>query len=96
MTRLWLSILAVTVANWLLKAGGPLVLGSRTLPAAARHVVALLAPVLLAALVVVDLAGPDWQQVLGVAVAGVAWAFRAPMLAAVLLGALATALVRLF
>jgi branched-subunit amino acid transport protein len=98
--RLWLSVLAVTVANWLLKAGGPLVLGNRTLPRVARHVVSLVAPVLLAALIVVELGGPhweglDWWQVVGVAVAGLAWAARAPMLVAVLVGVLATASLRL-
>jgi branched chain amino acid efflux pump len=95
-TRVWLSVLAVTVANWLLKASGPLVLGNRPLPPAARQVVSLVAPVLLAALVVVELAGPDWQaldarQLAGVGVAGAAWALRAPLLVAVVLGALATA-----
>jgi branched-subunit amino acid transport protein len=98
--RLWLSILAVTLANWLLKAGGPLVLGDRTLPPVARRVVALMAPVLLAGLIVVELAGPDWDhldgaQVLGVAVAGVAYRLRAPMLVAVLIGAATAAGVRL-
>ena len=86
--KVWLAVLAVTVANWLLKAAGPLVLGDRALPAAARRVVALMAPVLLA--------GPDWEhvdgaQVAGVGVTGLAWAARAPMLVAVLLGALAAA-----
>jgi uncharacterized membrane protein len=98
--RLWLSILAVTVANWLLKAGGPLVLGDRRLPPVARRVVALMAPVLLAGLIVVELAGPEWDgvdaaQLVGVAIAGVAWALRAPMLLAVLIGAAAAAGVRM-
>ena len=99
--RLWLSVLAVTVANWLLKAGGPLVLGDRALPPVARRVVSLVAPVLLAALIVVELAGPHWgdvdgPQALGVAAAGLAWAARAPMLVAVLIGVVATATLRLF
>lgn len=98
--RLWVAIIAVTVANWLLKAGGPLVLGDRRLPSAARRVVALMAPVLLAGLITVELAGPDWDavdgaQVTGVAVAGLAWAARAPMLVAVLVGAAAAAGLRL-
>ena len=96
MTRIWLSVLAVTLANWLLKASGPALLGNRTLPARARAVVGLVAPVLLSALIVVELAGPDWQgldvrAVAGVGVAGAAWSVRAPLLVAVLLGALATA-----
>ncbi len=96
MTRVWLSVLAVTLANWLLKASGPVVLGDRTLPPKARSVISLVAPVLIAALIVVELAGPDWRgldarELIGVGVAGAAWALRAPMLVAVLLGALATA-----
>jgi branched-subunit amino acid transport protein len=99
-TRVWLSILAVTLANWLLKASGPVLLGKRTLPPWARAVVSLVAPVLLSGLIVVELAGPDWQgldvpQLAGVGVAGAAWALRAPLLVAVLLGALATAGLRL-
>ncbi|NYJ03341.1 branched-subunit amino acid transport protein [Nocardioides thalensis] len=98
--RLWLSILAVSAANSLLKATGPLALGDRRLPSTARRVVALMAPVLLAGLIVVELAGPGWHeldgaQVLGVGVAGLAWAARAPMLVAVLVGAAAAAAVRL-
>ncbi len=98
--RLWGSIIAVTVANSLLKASGPLVLGDRLLPPRARGVVALMAPVLLAGLIVVELAGPEWgdldgPQVLGVGVAGLAWAMRAPMLVAVLIGAASAAGVRL-
>ena len=98
--RLWLSVLAVTLANWALKAAGPLALGDRPLPSAARRVVSLMAPVLLSGLIVVELAGPDWAaldwpQLIGVAVAGLAWSVRAPMLAAVLVGALVTAVIRM-
>jgi len=98
--RLWISALVVTVANALLKALGPLALGDRGLPNAVRAMVSLMAPVLLAGLIVVELAGPGWhtvngQQLAGVGVAGAAWACRAPMLVAVLAGALATAGLRL-
>lgn len=98
--RVWLSVLAVAAANSLLKATGPLVLGERRLPPVVRRVVALVAPVLLAGLIVVELAGPDWRgldgpQVLGVTVAGLAWFLRAPLLVAVLVGAAAAAAVRL-
>jgi len=98
--RLWLSILVISAANSVLKATGPLVLGDRRLPFVARRVVALMAPVLLAGLIVVELVGPDWHgldgpQVLGVAVAGLAWTVRTPMLVAVLIGAAAAAAVRL-
>jgi branched-subunit amino acid transport protein len=98
--RLWLSVLAVAVANWAMKAAGPVMLGSRTLPAVAQQVIALMAPVLLAGLIVVELLGAGWDaldglQVTGVAVAGLVRLLRAPMLLAVLSGAAATALLRL-
>jgi uncharacterized membrane protein len=87
------------MANWMLKAAGPVALGKRNLPKRARGVISLMAPVLLAGLIVVELAGPGWEgldreQVAGVAVAGGAWALRAPMLLAVVVGSLATAALR--
>ena len=97
--RLWLSVLAVIGANALMKAIGPLVVGDRPLPATARRVVALMAPVLLAGLIVIDLGGEDWSELdvhrlVGVGVAGVARSLGTPMLAAVLLAILTTALLR--
>jgi len=98
--RIWLSLLAVTVATWLMKAAGPLVLGDRPLPPALRTVVGLMAPALLAALVVVEVGGPgwtalDWRQLVGVAAAGVVRWRGAPLPAAVVAGAVVTALLRL-
>jgi uncharacterized membrane protein len=95
----WLPVLAVTVANWVMKASGPLLLGNRPLGPRVRRVIALMAPVLLAGLIVTELAGEDWDevdvaQVSGVVVAGVARVLRAPMLLAVVLGAAAAALLR--
>ncbi len=95
----WLPMLAVTVANWAMKASGPLVLGDRPLGPVARRVIALMAPVLLAGLVVTELAGPDWAgfdgpQVIGVGTAGVARMLRAPMIVAVVCGVVAAALLR--
>lgn len=97
--RLGLSVLAVIVANALMKAIGPLVVGDSPLPATARRVVALMAPVLLAGLIVIDLGGEDWRdldvhRLVGVGVAGVARWLGTPMLAAVLLAILTTALLR--
>lgn len=98
--RLWLPALGVTVVTWALKASGPLALGDRPLPSVVRKVVALLAPVLLAGLIVVDLGGEGWTdldvaQVLGVGTAGLARMLKAPMLVAVLVGMAATAALRL-
>ncbi len=97
--RLWMSALLVTLANVLLKASGPLVLGRRRLPAVAVKLTTLLAPVLLAALVVTDLAGPRWRDLDGAQTAGVGAALlaglaRAPILLAVACGIGVTALLR--
>jgi hypothetical protein len=97
--RIWLSALAVIVANAITKASGPLLLGQRPLPALAAKVTGLTAPVLLAGLVVTDLGGEDWSgvdpaQVLGVAAAAAARLARAPMLLALLAGVVVTALLR--
>jgi branched-subunit amino acid transport protein len=95
--RLWLAALAVTVVNWLMKAGGPLLIGKRRLPPAAIRVVGLIAPVLLAGLVVTELGGKqlDWTQLAGVGAAGILSIVRVPLLLAVAAGIVLTALVRL-
>ncbi len=99
MTTLWVTILAVAVANAVIKAAGPVLLGGRELPPSVTSVIALLAPALLAALVVTETFGEDGHLVLderamGVAAAGVALALRVPVLGAVALAAVTTALVR--
>lgn len=98
--RIWITVALVAAATWLMKASGPLLLGERRLPPVAVRITALAAPVLLAALIVGDLAGENWRElewtsVVGVAVAGVASLLRAPMLLAVLLGSVTAALLRL-
>jgi branched-subunit amino acid transport protein len=96
---LWLSVLAVTAANWVMKASGPLALGERRLPPRAVEVISLMASALLAGLIITNLGGAgwsdlNWQQVLGVGTAGLARALKAPMLLAVGCGMAATALLR--
>lgn len=96
---LWLSVLAVTAANWVMKASGPLALGERRLPPRAVKVISLMASALLAGLIITNLGGAgwsdlNWQQVLGVGTAGLARALKAPMLLAVGCGIAATALLR--
>jgi branched-subunit amino acid transport protein len=98
--RAWVPVLAVIVVSWTMKAVGPLAIGNRPLPSPARSVIALLAPVLLAGLIVVELGGEEWSdtdmnRLLGVGVAGGAHLLKAPMLVAVLCGVLTTALLRL-
>ena len=95
--KLWLCVLAVSAANWLMKAAGPLVLGKRDLPPALVRITQLTAPALLAGLIVTDLGGRtiDWTQLVGVAVAGVLNLLRVPILPAAAAGVAATALARL-
>jgi hypothetical protein len=81
--ELWLSVLVVTAATWALKASGPLALGDRQLPRTAIKITTLMAPVLLAGLIVVDLGGAgwkdfDWEQTLGVGTAGLTRTSRHP------------------
>jgi uncharacterized membrane protein len=101
MTTLWATIVAVAIANAAIKAAGPMLVGGRDLPPRIVSVIALLAPALLTALVVTETFSEDRHYVLdekavGVAVAGVALALRAPVLLAVALAALTTALIRAF
>ncbi len=101
MSALWVAIVAVTLASAAIKAAGPILVGGRELPPQVNAVIALLAPALLAALVVTETFGDDGhlvldERALGVGVAAVALALRAPVLLAVALAALVTALVRLF
>jgi uncharacterized membrane protein len=100
-TMLWVVIVAVALASAAIKAAGPLLVGGRELPQRATAVVALLAPALLAALVVSETFGEDRhlvldERALGVAIAAIALALRAPVLLAVALAAATTALVRAF
>ena len=95
--RLWLAALAVTVVNWLMKAGGPLMMGERKLPPAAIRIVSLIAPVLLAGLIVTELGGKrlDWTQLAGVGAAGILSVLRVPLLLAVAAAIVITAGLRL-
>lgn len=100
MRALWVSILAVTLASAAIKAAGPILVGGRELSPRVDAVIAPLAPALLAALVVTQTFGDDGRLVLdekalGVGVAALALALRAPVLLAVVLAALVTALARL-
>jgi branched-subunit amino acid transport protein len=84
----------------LLKAAGPVLLGGRTLPPSLGGMLDLIAPAVLAALVVTQLVGGDRELVLderlaGIAAAGVALALRAPILVVVAVAAVTTALLRL-
>ncbi|MDQ3922600.1 MAG: AzlD domain-containing protein [Actinomycetota bacterium] len=101
MTALWVAIVGVALASAAIKAMGPVLLGGKELPPSANAVIALLSPALLTALVVTQTFGEDGHLVLderaiGVGVAALALSLRAPVLLAVALAALTTALVRAF
>jgi branched-subunit amino acid transport protein len=100
-SAVWVAIVAVTLASAVIKAAGPILVGGRELPPRVNAVIALLAPALLAALVLTETFGDEGhlvldEKALGVGVAAVALALRAPVLLAVALAALVTALARLF
>jgi hypothetical protein len=101
MSEAWVIVVAVGVGTMAIKAAGPVLLGGRPLPAQVQRVVALLAPALLAALVATAAfaSGNDLvldARALGLGVAAVALALRAPVLLVVVAAAAAAALVRLF
>jgi branched-subunit amino acid transport protein len=100
MTAGWVVVLVVGAATVAIKAIGPVLLGGRELPPRVLDVVRLLAPAVLAALVVVQVFGADGglavdARVVGLAAALVALLLRAPLLVVVVAAAVATALVRL-
>jgi len=102
MSEVWVTIAVLAVATAVIRASGPLALGGRDIPARAAAVIALIAPALLAALVVVETVGaPEGgalevdARVLGVAAAGGALAVGLSTLPVVALAAVVTALARL-
>jgi branched-subunit amino acid transport protein len=95
----WIAALAIGAATVAIKATGPVLLAGRELPRRLLGVVGLLAPALLAALVVTQAVAGDRRYVfdarlLGLAAAAVAIRLRAPLLAVVVLSAAVTALAR--
>jgi branched-subunit amino acid transport protein len=99
MTAPWIVVLVVGAATMATKAVGPVLLGGRVLPPGIASVIGLLAPSLLAALVVTQAVGGDRELVLDARVAGVtaaalALALRAPLVAVVALAAATTAVLR--
>jgi branched-subunit amino acid transport protein len=96
----WVVVVVVGVATIALKGLGPVVLGGRELPGAVMAVVRLVAPAVLAALVVVQVLGGDEEivvdeRLVGLAVGAAALILRAPLLLVVVAAAAATAVTRL-
>jgi branched-subunit amino acid transport protein len=96
----WASVIAVGAGTVLLKAVGPVGLAGRQLPPRLVELLSLVGPAILAALVV-TMTFADGRslvvdaRVAGVAAGAVAVLLRAPLWVVVLVGALATAGVRL-
>lgn len=97
----WVVIGLVGVATMAFKSAGPVLLGKRELPPRVAPVVEVLAPAMLAALVVTQTVGGDRQivldeRLLGVAAGGIAVWLRAPLPAVMVVAAATAALIRLF
>lgn len=98
--RVWTTIALVALVTFVIKGIGPALLGDRALPPAFSRVVLLLAPALLAALVVTSAAanGPRLQigaDTAGVTVAGLLLLRGVSLLPVVLAAVVVTALLRL-
>jgi hypothetical protein len=100
MSRAWTVVLVVGACTVAFKAMGPVVLGGRELPYRIRGVVELLAPTLLAALVVVSTFASGRELVLdaravAIVAAVAAVALRAPIIVVVTVAAIVAAVIRL-
>ena len=96
----WLVIAVVGAVTIVFKAAGPVMLGRRELPPRLGSVVEVLAPAMLAALVVTQTVGGDRELVIderlaGVAAGAIAIRLRAPLIAVMVVAAATAALIRL-
>jgi branched-subunit amino acid transport protein len=99
MSPVWAAVVLVGAGTICLKAVGPVLLGGRTLPDWVNAPIGLLAPAVLAALVVTQVVGGERELVLDERMAGLAVAVslllvRAPLLVVIFAAALVTALAR--
>ena len=95
-----ITIIALAVTTFMIRASGPLLVGGRTLPPRFVGVIDLLAPALLTALILVELFGGDRELEPSAAIAGVAAAGgvllwrRSALITAIAVAAAVTALLR--
>ena len=97
----WVVIVLIGAVTILFKASGPVLLGGRELPPRALALVEVLAPAMLAALVVTQTVGGDREivfdeRIVGVAAGAVAVWLRAPLIVVMVVAAAVAALIRLF
>jgi branched-subunit amino acid transport protein len=100
MSAAWACVLAVGLGTFALKAVGPVGVSGRKLPARAAELLDMVAPAILAALVVTETFAHGRSlavdaRLVGVAAGLVAIVLRAPIWMVVLVGAVATAVARL-
>ena len=102
MTAVWITIAALTVGTFATKAAGTLVLGTRPPGERTMAMTALVAPALLAALVVYETFGAHGEglaldaRAAGLGAAIIAIIARAPMIVVILIAAAVTAGLRAF
>ena len=99
MSSAWAAVLIVGAGTFVLKAVGPVGVAGRQLPARAEHLLGMVAPAILAALVVTETFASGRSLVVDARLAGAGAAvvcvlLRAPFWVVVVAGALATAGVR--
>jgi hypothetical protein len=100
-TTTWVVVGVLFVGTAIMRAAGPVAFGGRNLSGRGAAVVALVAPALLGALVVYETVSAGGQgieldaRLVGLAAAGLALVLRLPLIAVVLVAAVATALARL-
>jgi branched-subunit amino acid transport protein len=99
MSATWAAVVVVGAATIGIKSAGAMLLGNRELPQRLGGMIELLAPVMLAALVVSNTFGADHKLVLdaraaGLAAATIPIALRAPLLVTVFVAAATAAIVR--
>ena len=101
MTTVWIVVAVLCVGTAIMRVAGPVAFGGRSLSGRGAAVVGLVAPALLGALVVYETVSTGAQgieldaRLVGLAAAALALVLRLPMIAVVLVAAVATALARL-
>ena len=100
MSIAWMVVVLVGVLTILFKASGPVFIGRKRLPPRLLALVEVLAPAMLAALVVTQAVGGDRrlvydERLLGLGAAVVALRLRAPLLAVMVVAAATAAVARL-
>ena len=101
MTTAWIVVAVLFVGTAIMRAAGPVAFGGRSLSGRGAAVVGLVAPALLGALVVYESVSTGGQgieldaRLIGLAAAALALVLRVPLIAVVLVAAVATALARM-